>query len=150
MKSSLLISVLILFCFSCGKDEIAPSSTCEKESHFFQIMDQIEICYDDTVVLQNEDIEISYHFSNLVEDSRCPTHEGVACILEGRAVIELIIDNNDTVLLANKYYERINDTLYSTTLYKSFIAKLVKVNPMPTLQLLEPNRYSIILEVNNE
>ena len=74
-KFILVLAVLSLSVFSCSKKKI------------FQLDTPISLAMGEAASCSNCEEKMSISFTNIMEDSRCPT--GTSCVWEGKAVIRL-------------------------------------------------------------
>lgn len=90
----------------------------------------------------------SINFSEVLEDSRCPTGQ-LDCIWEGRAIVNLAVFNaTDTTNLIFATENYINLDSLITHEYEDYLLELIQVNPYPHIDSLPITDYSIIINID--
>lgn len=89
-NSSFIVTSLFLFIIA----------GCKKEIPSYEIGQTATIAYKKSVQYSTPNGPITIAYKDLVEDSRCPERENVACIWAGRAEISLSINNEAPMLIA--------------------------------------------------
>lgn len=97
--------------------------------------------------MASEDNNMVLHFSQVKEDSRCPT--GVNCVWEGEVVTELILgklgkDTLDLTFRPGREKASVGRSM-------GYHFRLIEVNPYPTTGVsMDTVKYDIVLEVKKE
>jgi hypothetical protein len=126
---------LLFLLYACTRDELV-----------FGLNEEVTIPFDQTAVFTDNQNEISLHFKNLDADSRCL--EGQVCIWQGRAVVDVKIDNDTTIQLAKGDLTSATDTPFvDQMVYRAYIIHLKDVDFGKNANQGKENKYSIIVEV---
>ncbi|MCO6491724.1 MAG: hypothetical protein J5I98_25135 [Phaeodactylibacter sp.] len=138
MKTSKLFAFvfLVAFSFACEKSE-------NRNPLDFQLGQSFELDFDETGHCTC--CNLSVHFADVLEDSRCPSD--VECVWEGQARVQLNLDlaeGRDTIELTWRagHGELASDTV------DNFIFELLDVAPYPvSTETIEKEDYQIELKV---
>lgn len=112
MIRKLLISLVILLCFSCGSNDlVTPSSIVLKVNGcFIKSESDVRICLD-----------------SVFNDSRCP--KGLDCVWEGNATAAFTLRKNQV----NKSFNLHTNTKFQNdTVIEAISIKLINITPYPT------------------
>ncbi|WP_299394313.1 hypothetical protein [uncultured Gelidibacter sp.] len=112
MIQKLLISLVLLLCFSCGSDElVTPSPIVLKVNGCFEKSENdVRICLD-----------------SVLNDSRCP--KGLLCVWEGDATAAFTLRKNQ---VSKSFNLHTNTKFQNDTVIDGVSVKLVNITPYPT------------------
>lgn len=122
MKNLILLSltIILISAGSCSKKE---------ESAGFNLDESFLLAYNGTSHLENNP-GIKIQFSELLEDSRCPTD--VQCVWAGRVALKVIFSQNGNQQTGTLALGEIAGTSYSNeTTFGDYTVKLLTVKPAP-------------------
>lgn len=135
-----ILKIFGLFCL------LLTLTNCE-ENYNLEINSEGEIIipFNQIVNINKGDNTFEVEFSKLIEDSRC--RPGLQCIWAGRAIIELTINKNDKITLANGDLRDPVRNLSETVEHLSYKIQLIKVSPNQSNSKEE--KYTITLKITS-
>lgn len=130
---TLLVFIIALATISCDR------------SISIGIGEEITIPFERKASLYDNGYELTVEFTKLVEESRC--QPGLVCFWEGRAVVEIVVNNIETFELEFRT-ENDDVPVVNSAQYQDYMIELISVFPKSDEDFGIEKKYSIIVEVN--
>ena len=117
-----LLSLMFLMLFACEKE----SADIFKNETLSLDVEHV-ISFGEDVVIQDGGNEFKIKFDQLVEEFRCPTD--VDCFWEGRVIIQLLINDEHPIQMADAAWQLENGTnLQPIAAFEDYTIELLEVN----------------------
>lgn len=117
-----LLSLMFLMFFACKKES---ADLFKNETQSLDV--EHIIPFGDAVLIQDGGHEFKIKFDQLVDEFRCPTD--VDCFWEGRVIIQLLVDDEHPILMADAAWQLENGTnLEPLATFEDYTIELLEVN----------------------
>lgn len=119
--------------------------SCSKADQTFELNETEAIPFGKTAKLNDGDKPI-FKFTALLEESRCP--EGTNCIWAGRALVELTVDDNQTIELGLGTQLNEGAQFNQTAIFDKYEVELMEVSFKNNAEYGKEDKYSVKIKVS--